>query len=86
MAKTVTADEIREYALVVYVQPAIRRGEKTVAFISSEIHNGMGLKSRFPIVCSSIDADKFLENAAVTLVNREGPKQSSTVRWVFALR
>ena len=86
MAKIVTADEIREYVLVAYIQPAIRHREKTVTFTSSDIHNGMGLKGRFPLVCSSIDADKFLEYASVTLVKREGPKENTTVRWVFALQ
>jgi len=80
-----TADEVREYALVAFVKPARRSGKRTVAFTSLEIHKGMGLKDRMPLVCSSIDAAKFLALAMVTLANREGPLQSSTVRWVFEL-
>lgn len=82
----VTADEVRQYALIVYIQPARRRGVKTVSFKASDIHKGMGLKERFPLVCSAIDADKFSEFASVILVKRDGPKQSSTVRWVFDLQ
>jgi hypothetical protein len=80
-----TADKIREHALLTYIKPARRQGEKTVSFSSTDIHKGMALRSSFPLACSSIDADKFLDYASVPLVKREGPKQGSTVRWLFAL-
>ena len=86
MKKIATADEVREYTLVTYILPARRRGEKIISFSSSDIHNGMGLKGRFPLVCSSIDANKFLDYANVIITKREGPKQSSTVRWYFDLK
>lgn len=85
MDKLVTADEVREFVLVAFIMPARRRGEATIVFSSTDIHNGMGLKERFPLVCSSIDADKFLKYASVQLVKREGPNQSTTVRWTFSL-
>lgn len=80
-----TANQIREYALVTFIKPARRRGENTVTFTSADIHKGMGLDGRFPLVCSAIDAEKFQEFASVILTKRDGPKQSSTVRWVFDL-
>lgn len=79
------ANDVRNFALKNLIKPARQRGEKTVSFTSSDIHNGMGLKSRFPLVCSAIDAEKFQEFASVILIKRDGPKQSSTVRWVFDL-
>ena len=80
-----TAEKVREYARVTFIEPARSRGEKTVTFTSSDIHKGMGLKSRFPLVCSAIDAGKFQDYASVILVRRDGPRQSSTVQWVFDL-
>ena len=80
-----SADQVRENSRVTFVEPARRRGEQTVTFTSTDIHKGMGLKSRFPLVCSAIDAEKFLDYASVILLQRDGPKQSSTVRWVFDL-
>lgn len=80
-----TANDIRKYALENFIMPARERGEKIIAFTSADIHNGLGLESRFPLVCSSIDADKFQEYASVILARRDGPTQSSTVRWVFDL-
>ena len=81
-----TADEIRSFVKKTYIQTARSRSEKTVSFSAEDIHNAMGLKNRYPLVCSSIDTDKFLDFASVTLINREGPKQSNTVRWTFSLQ
>lgn len=80
-----TADEIRHFILKNFIQPARARSEKTVTFSAADIHDGRQLASRFPLVCTSIDTDKFLDYASVTLVSRKGPKQSSTVQWIFAL-
>ncbi|HBG75087.1 MAG: hypothetical protein A2X25_14620 [Chloroflexi bacterium GWB2_49_20] len=80
-----TAEEVRRYVLK-QIQTARQNGEKSISFSALEIHNGLGLKQRFPLVCSAIDADKFLDFASVILIKRDGPKQSSTVRWVFDLK
>ena len=80
-----TANEVREYAFVAFIKPARRRGESKTSFSSGNIHEGMGLINRFPLVCSAIDADKFLEYASVALLSRDGPPQSSTAKWVFNL-
>jgi hypothetical protein len=80
-----TANEIRYFVLKNYIQPARNRSEKTVSFTAADIHEAMSFENRYPLVCSSIDTDKFLDYASVTLVSRKGPKQSNTVQWVFAL-
>jgi 5-methylcytosine-specific restriction protein B len=80
-----TANEIREYVKKYFIIPARRRGERSITFKASDIHKAMGLEQRYPLVCSSIDTDKFLEFASVILVKREGPKQSTTARWTFDL-
>lgn len=81
-----TAIDVRNYAIRNFVDPARRQGISSVTFTATDIHKGLGLERRFPLVCSAIDADKFLDIAKVILVTREGPKQSSTVRWTFDLR
>lgn len=86
MSKITLADEIREYVLVAVIKPARRRGDKTVTFTANSIHKGMGLQGNYmPDVCSSIDAQKFLKYASVTLVQRSGPPQSTTARWAFSI-
>jgi hypothetical protein len=86
MTKMATANEVRDYALRTFIAPARRQGKQTVSFSSADIHKGMNLVQRYPLVCSAIDADKFLDYARVILVRREGPKQSTTARWTFDLR
>ena len=80
-----TANEVREYVLKEFIEPARKQGKNTVSFTSSDVHKGMNLVQRYPLVCSAIDADKFLDYAKVNLVKREGPKQSSTAKWMFGL-
>lgn len=79
------SDQIRNYVLENFIIPARKHGEKSVTFTSREIHEGMKLHNSFPLVCNAIDAHKFLVFASVILVSRDGPKRSSTVRWVFDL-
>lgn len=81
-----TANEVREYVFKEFIGPARRQGKRTVSFTSSDVHKGMNLRQRYPLVCSAIDTDKFLDFARVTLVKRDGPKQSSTAKWIFSLR
>lgn len=80
-----TANAIREYVKNYLIDPARRKGERTITFRASEIHKAMKLVSSYPLVCSSIDTDKFLDFAPVGLVRRVGPFRSSTVQWTFDL-
>lgn len=80
-----TANKVREYAKTTFIEPAKRLGLKTIVITAREIHDGLGLKHRFPLVCSSLDAVKFLDYGSVKLVRRNGPKQSSTVYWNFEI-
>lgn len=83
--KIVSADEVREYVLVAIIKPARRKGEKTITVISGNIQKLMGIDERNPLVCGSLDTNKFLTYADLKLISREGPKQSSTVKWVFEI-
>jgi hypothetical protein len=79
------ADEIRKYTKTHYIIPARQKHEKRVVFTASEIHRAMKLSSRYPLVCSAIDAKKFKQFARVELIKREGPKQGSSARWTFKI-
>ena len=81
----VSVEETREYVRVAIVEPARRKGRKTVTLTASEVHRGMGLDNRMPAACGALDAGKFLEYAGVTLVERTGPGQGATARWTFAV-
>jgi hypothetical protein len=79
------AEEIREFVANKFILPARQSQKPTVTVCSGDIHDLMGLKNRMPAVCSALDAKNFREQYGLELVNRSGPKQSSTVIWTFAL-
>lgn len=79
------SDEVRKFARTTFITPARMQGKRTVSFSSSEIHEGLKYENRYPLVCSAIDAQKFCKFAKVKLVNRSGPKASSTVRWTYEI-
>jgi hypothetical protein len=79
------ADAIRKFAKTNYIITARQKHEKKAAFTAREIHQGLKLTSRYPLVCGSIDARKFEEFARVKLIKREGPKQGASARWTFKI-
>ena len=79
----ILADQIRNYVRNALIEPARQRGQITARVKAGEVHAALGLKNRMPAVCSALDADKFLQDAGVILVSREGPKQGSSAEWVF---
>ena len=81
----VTADEIREYAMSHYILPVRQSREKTTTLTARAVHNGLSLDSRFPAVCSAINAQRFAEGAGVPPTGRKEPCQNSTVVWHFHL-
>lgn len=79
------ADQIRRYVIDHYIQPARLTGQSTVRVNADAVHCALQLENRYPAVCSALDADRFYTQAKVTLVQRIGPKQSTTAEWCFAL-
>jgi hypothetical protein len=79
------ADEVRKFAKTRYILPARKKGEKRVSFSAKDIHEGMDLLSRYPMVCGAMDSKKFREFARVELTKREGPQQGATARWTFKI-
>lgn len=84
--KTNKSDEIRKYVKNKFIIPARVKKAARVTFTALDVAKGMGLEDRYPMVCSSIDAKKFLEYARVDLIKREGAAQGSTAKWTFKLK
>ena len=79
------ADEIRQYALVHYVEPARASGHRTLTIRAGDICRDLGLHGRAPNVCSAVRSGKFLELAHLQLLERTGPFQSTTTRFRYAI-
>ena len=79
------ADQIRQYAFTHYVEPARRAGRSMVSIRAGDICRGLGLHGRTPNVCSALQSKAFLQLADVQLVERTGPRQSTTTRFHYAI-
>lgn len=77
------ADEVRKYAKTHFVIPERKKGGARVRFSAQDLHQGLDLVSRYPLVCGAIDSKKFKEFARVELIKRDGPQQGATARWTF---
>jgi len=80
-----TAEQIREFARIRYVEPARTSGASEVEVHAGTVHREMGVVNRMPAICSALDADRFRDECELTLVQRRGPRQSSSVVWLFTL-
>ncbi len=82
----ILADQIRTYVNKAFIEPARRAGRSEATVKAGDVHKDMRLESRMPAVCAALDAQKFQDEYNVVLARRSGPKQGSTVTWVFSLR
>jgi hypothetical protein len=76
-----STDSIREYVRKTYLEPARKRGLKQVRVSAGEVHSGLGLRNRVPMVCSALRSKELLREAHVRILKDEGPPsgQSTTV-------
>jgi hypothetical protein len=75
------SDSIREYVRATYVEPARKRGEKRIRVVAGDVHTGLGLRNRVPLVCNALRSRDLLAGAGLRIVADEGPPsgQSTTV-------
>lgn len=83
--RTGTADQIRQFVIAHYFEPARHKGEVEVVLVSGAIHRDMGLENAMPNVCQVLDGKLLAAEAQVELINREGPPAGSTARYTFSL-
>ena len=79
------ADRIRRHARVQYIDPARRDGRNTVTIRAGDVTRELHLGNRVPAVCSALGSKLLLEQAGLRLVERRGPRQSTTTEFRYAL-
>lgn len=79
------ADQVRQYALENYIEPARARGDSTAVVRSGDIHNALGLSNSHANVCQALRGQKFQDLAGVTVPGFEGPDNSSTTTFTYQL-
>lgn len=80
------ADDVRQYCKSNIIDPARKRGEKQVSIRAGDIHNSMGYKSRMPLVCAALGANKFDTVASVSRVGITGPTNGANAIFTFLIK
>jgi hypothetical protein len=78
---------IRERARHSYVEPAVKRGERSITIVAGDVVRDLNLVNRVPAVCSALTSKAFLAENNLVLEKREGPPsgQSTTMRYTYRL-
>jgi len=77
------ADAIRGHVFKHYIEPARRRGDRTVSVTAGQIHSEMQMKNRLPAVCSAIGSLKFEDGCRVKVRPVAVPLNSSTTKFTI---
>lgn len=79
------SDDVREYFKITYVEPARRRGQKTVTIKSGDIHSALNYKNRYPLVCSAIGSNRYEQMCNLKRILVEGPLNGVSTLFTFEL-
>lgn len=80
------SNSVREYVRKRYLEPSRARGESQVRVVVGEVHRGLGLANRVPLVCNALKGSRFLQQNGLKLEKVEGPPSglSTTVVYTFS--
>jgi hypothetical protein len=78
---------IREHVRASYIEPAIRKGDPTVAILAGDIVKDLHLTNRTPAVCSALRSRAFLKENRLAIEKDEGPPKGvgTSVRITYRL-
>jgi hypothetical protein len=81
------ADQVREHARQVYIEPARRRGDSTVRIVAGDVQKAVRLVHRTALVCQALRSHKFIEENHLALQKWDGPPSgmSTTVTFTYRL-
>ena len=79
------SDEVREYTYQHYVEPARKNGQKVIKVLARDVHNALGLKKRFPLVCGALGTELFEQRYKVRRQRIEGPVHGANTTFWFEI-
>ena len=85
MPRVTQADRIRRYVLARYVDPARISSDTELTISAGDVCRSMGLQGRAPNVCSVLGSRKLFDMAGLRLLDRAGPRQSTTTTFRYVL-
>jgi hypothetical protein len=81
-----SADQVRQYSVRHYIEPARARGDSSVRIVAGDVHKAIHLSNRVPLVCQALKSRKFVEENGLVLEKLEGPPSGLGTRATFIYR
>ena len=78
------ADRIRRHVRSRYIDPTRRAGRTRVTIRAGDVARDLSLSNRVPSICSALGSKLLLEQAGLVLLDRRGPRQSTTTEFDYA--
>jgi hypothetical protein len=80
------SDEVIQYAVRSYVEPAAKAGSKVIRIRAGDVHKALRLNNRVPSVCQALASKRFLDQNNLVLLDRQGPPSGLSTTTVFTYR
>ncbi len=80
------SDQVIQYVLRSYIEPAKRRGDSAVSIKAGDVHKALQWNNRVPSVCQALSSKRFLEQNHLTLIEKQGPPSGLSTTTVFTYR
>jgi hypothetical protein len=79
------SDRVRDHVKRKYIDPARKKGKKTVSIRAGNIHKELGFSRRIPVVCSALRSRKLSKKCNIELTYIGGPNNSTTTTYTYRL-
>ena len=79
------SDRVRDHVKSKYIDPAIKKGKKTLSIRAGDIHRELGFSRRIPVVCSTLRSRKLSKNCNIELTYIGGPNNSANTTYIYRL-
>jgi len=77
------SDQVREYCEKSYIEPARRKGLRSVTIRAGDVHNDMKFKNRLPLVCAALGTKRFEKMCDVRRTSVDGPLNGANTIFSF---
>jgi 5-methylcytosine-specific restriction protein B len=77
------SDDIRDFVIAKFLEPARRRGDETVSVRAGDVHREMKFVDRIPAVCAVLRGRPLADKAGVRYLKSDGPENSTTTVFSF---
>ena len=79
------SDRVRDHVKRKYIEPARKKGKKTLSIRAGDIHKELGFSRRIPVVCSALRSHKLSKNCDIELTYIGGPNNSANTTYTYKL-